>query len=82
MSDKNHQHVSDYVNKVASRVKLGHSSEHTFRKDLEDLINNLVPEVMVTNEPSKVTKCGNPDFLISKKRFLLALSKPKTWAKT
>ena len=39
MSDKNHQYVSDYVNKVASRVKLGHSSEHTFRKDLEDLIN-------------------------------------------
>ena len=67
MSDSNHQHVSDYVNKVASRVKLGHSSEHTFRKDLEDLINNLAPEVMVTNEPSQVTDCGNPDFLISKK---------------
>ena len=66
MSDSNHQHVSDYVNKVASRVKLGHSSEHTFRKDLEDLINNLIPEVMVTNEPSQVTDCGNPDFLISK----------------
>lgn len=67
MSDSNHQYVSDYVNKVAARVKLGHSSEHTFRKDLEDLINNLAPEVMVTNEPSKVTDCGNPDFLISKK---------------
>ena len=67
MSDSNHQYVSDYVNKVASRVKLGHSSEHTFRKDLEDLINNLVPDVMVTNEPSQVTDCGNPDFLISKK---------------
>ncbi|BBI66579.1 hypothetical protein PKHYL_07700 [Psychrobacter sp. KH172YL61] len=62
MSDSNHQYVSDYVNKVASRVKLGHSSEHTFRKDLEDLINNLVPDVMVTNEPSQVTDCGNPDF--------------------
>ncbi len=67
MSDSSQQHVSDYVNKVAARVKLGHSSEHTFRKDLEDLINNLAPEVMVTNEPSKVTDCGNPDFLISKK---------------
>lgn len=66
MSDSNHQYVSDYVNKVASRVKLGHSSEHTFRKDLEDLINNLVPDVIVTNEPSQVTDCGNPDFLISK----------------
>ena len=67
MSDKGHQHVSDYVNKVASRVKLGHSSEHTFRKDLEDLIDALKLNVDVTNEPSQVTDCGNPDFLISQK---------------
>jgi len=77
MSDSNHQHVSDYVNKVASRVKLGHSSEHTFRKDLEDLINNLVPEVMVTNEPSQVTDCGNPDFLISKKEIPIGFIEAK-----
>ena len=77
MSDKNHQHVSDYVNKVASRVKLGHSSEHTFRKDLEDLINNLAPDVMVTNEPSQVTDCGNPDFLISKKEIPIGFIEAK-----
>lgn len=77
MSDNNHQHVSDYVNKVASRVKLGHSSEHTFRKDLEDLINNLIPEVMVTNEPSQVTDCGNPDFLISKKEIPIGFIEAK-----
>ena len=61
------QSVASYVNKIAQRVKAGHTSEHTFRKDLEDLINALVPAVNVTNEPSKVTDCGNPDFLISKK---------------
>ena len=77
MSDSDHQHVSDYVNKVASRVKLGHSSEHTFRKDLEDLINNLVPDVMVTNEPSQVTDCGNPDFLISKKEIPIGFIEAK-----
>ena len=77
MSDSNHQHVSDYVNKVASRVKLGHSSEHTFRKDLEDLINHLAPEVMVTNEPSQVTDCGNPDFLISKKEIPIGFIEAK-----
>ena len=77
MSDSNHQHVSDYVNKVASRVKLGHSSEHTFRKDLEDLINHLAPDVMVTNEPSQVTDCGNPDFLISKKEIPIGFIEAK-----
>lgn len=60
------QAISTYVSKIAQRVKAGHTSEHTFRKDLEDLINSLVPAVNVTNEPSQVTDCGNPDFLISK----------------
>ncbi|WP_367277126.1 N-6 DNA methylase [uncultured Psychrobacter sp.] len=77
MSDSNYQHVSDYLNKVASRVELGHSSEHTFRKDLEDLINNLAPNVMVTNEPSQVTDCGNPDFLISKKEIPIGFIEAK-----
>ena len=63
----NYKHVSYYIDQVASKVKLGFSSEHTFRKDLEVLINNLAPDVSVTNEPSQITDCGNPDFLISKK---------------
>ena len=66
MSDKSHQHVSDYLNKVASRVKRGGASEHTFRTHLEVLINALVPDVIVTNEPKQATECGNPDYLISK----------------
>ena len=61
------QAVANYVTKITQRVKDGHTSEHTFRKDLEDLINALVPTVRVTNEPSQVTDCGNPDFLISAK---------------
>ena len=77
MSDSNHQHVSDYVNKVASRIKLGHSSEHTFRIHLEFLINALVPDVIVTNEPSQVTDCGNPDFLISKKEIPIGFIEAK-----
>ena len=71
------QSVSNYVNKISERVKAGHTSEHTFRKDLEDLINHLVPEVMVTNEPSKVTDCGNPDFLISKKEIPIGFIEAK-----
>jgi len=77
MSDSNHQYVSDYVNKVASRIKLGHSSEHTFRIHLEFLINALVPDVIVTNEPSQVTDCGNPDFLISKKEIPIGFIEAK-----
>ena len=71
------QFVANYVNKIAQRVKAGHTSEHTFRKDLEDLINHLMPEVMVTNEPSQVTDCGNPDFLISNKEIPIGFIEAK-----
>lgn len=64
-TSNNYNHINDYLNGVISKFKLGITSEHTFRKDLEVLINNLSPKVDVTNEPSNVTDCGNPDFLIS-----------------
>ena len=68
-NSNNYKHVNDYLDDVNSKFKLGITSEHTFRKDLEVLINKLSPNVNVTNEPSKVTDCGNPDFLISKKHI-------------
>lgn len=77
MSDSNHQHVSDYLNEVASKVKHGGASEHTFRTHLEVLINALVPDVIVTNEPKQATKCGNPDYLISKESIPIGFIEAK-----
>lgn len=71
------QFVSNYVSGIAQRIKIGNTTEHTFRKNLEDLINALVPAVNVTNEPSKVTDCGNPDFLISKKHIPIGFIEAK-----
>lgn len=76
-NSNNHKHVNDYLDGVNSKFKLGITSEHTFRKDLEVLINNLSPNVNVTNEPSKVTDCGNPDFLISKKHIPIGFIEAK-----
>lgn len=61
------QAVAAYVAKITQRVKVGTSTEHTFRGDLEHLIVALVSDVNVTNEPSNITDCGNPDLLISQK---------------
>ena len=71
------QSVANYVNKIAQRIKAGHTSEHSFRGDLEILINTLVPAVNVTNEPSQVTDCGNPDFMISKKEIPIGFIEAK-----
>ncbi|WP_114700862.1 type ISP restriction/modification enzyme [Psychrobacter proteolyticus] len=77
MSDSNHHHISDYLNKVASRVKQGGASEHTFRTHLEVLINALVPDVVVTNEPKQATECGNPDYLVSKESIPIGFIEAK-----
>ena len=55
-----------YIETVAKRYKSGISSEHSYRADLERLIRELVSGVEITNEPSKVTDCGNPDYVITK----------------
>lgn len=58
--------VSEYLVVLNNRFQSGISSEHTYRGDLESLIRSLVTEVEITNEPSKVTDCGNPDYVITK----------------
>ncbi|GMN90027.1 type ISP restriction/modification enzyme [Francisella sciaenopsi] len=59
--------TQQYLEQLNKRYKTGISSEHTYRKDLEDLIVSLVKDVNVTNEPTKITDCGNPDYVITKK---------------
>ncbi|MBN2866846.1 MAG: DNA methyltransferase, partial [Thiotrichales bacterium] len=58
--------VAHYLSSLNSRLAQGHTSEHTFRGDLEALIRALLPNHHVTNEPSKITDCGNPDYVITK----------------
>lgn len=58
--------ISQYIEKINSRLAQGHTSEHTFRADLEQLLSHLLPNHNITNEPLKVTDCGNPDFVITR----------------
>src|SRR5665811_1538485 len=60
--------VSDYIDKINSRYKTGISTEHSYRGDLQNLIEVLAPEVMVTNEPARVA-CGAPDYIITRKNI-------------
>jgi len=56
----------DYIKQVNIRYQSGICGEHVYRADLENLLRELVSTVEVTNEPEKVTDCGNPDFVITK----------------
>ncbi|MBO1926539.1 N-6 DNA methylase [Thiomicrorhabdus sp. 6S2-11] len=59
--------IADYLDQINQRLAQGHTSEHTFRTDLEQLFRTLLPDHHIINEPSKITDCGNPDFVITKK---------------
>jgi len=58
-----------YLEKVSTRFKSGISREHSYRGDLETLIRELIKGVEITNEPSNVTDCGNPDYVITRKKI-------------
>nr|WP_025866042.1 type ISP restriction/modification enzyme [Prolixibacter bellariivorans] len=58
--------IEQYIDTVSKRYQSGISSEHSYRGDLENLIRSLTSEVEITNEPSRVTDCGNPDYVITR----------------
>ncbi len=58
--------LNQYIETVNKRFTSGTSREHAYRRDLEELIRELVSGVEITNEPSNVTDCGNPDYVITK----------------
>lgn len=58
--------TSQYLDNVNQRYKLGNATEHTFRGDLQQLIESLVPAIRATNEPKRQT-CGAPDYILTKK---------------
>jgi len=58
--------IENYIEEINQRYKLGNETEHTFRGDLQKLIESIVPEVRATNEPKRQS-CGAPDYILTKK---------------
>jgi predicted helicase len=60
--------LNQYIDKLNSRYKSGIATEHTFRGDLQQLIETISPEIAATNEPKRQA-CGAPDYVITKKEI-------------
>jgi len=58
--------TQQYITNLNQRHHLGNATEHTFRGDLQQLIESLVPDVSATNEPKRQS-CGAPDYILTKK---------------
>ncbi len=58
--------ITAYIHNINQRYKLGNTTEHTFRGDLQQLIEGLNPGIRAINEPKRQS-CGAPDYIISRK---------------
>lgn len=60
--------LEQYIDNINKRFKLGNATEHTFRGDLQQLLESLVPDIRATNEPKRQS-CGAPDYILTKKEI-------------
>ncbi|MBD3630498.1 type ISP restriction/modification enzyme [Cyclobacterium sp.] len=58
--------LSEYLGNIDKRYRQGNATEHTFRGDLQQLLESLSPSISATNEPKR-QKCGAPDYILTKK---------------
>ncbi len=57
--------IHNYIENLNKRFKLGNATEHTYRGDLQNLLESLVHGIRATNEPTR-QKCGAPDYILTK----------------
>ncbi|MDR0332448.1 MAG: DNA methyltransferase [Dysgonamonadaceae bacterium] len=68
--------TTQYITTINNRYKLGNATEHTFRGDLQRLLETLLPEISVTNEPKR-QKCGAPDYILTRKNIPIGFIEAK-----
>ncbi|WP_353076716.1 type ISP restriction/modification enzyme [Flavobacterium sp.] len=57
--------LHQYIETINQRFRLGNATEHTFRGDLQQLLESLVTDIRATNEPKRQS-CGAPDYIITR----------------
>ena len=60
--------IRTYLEKITTRYQTGISTEHSYRGDLQQLLESLVKGVLVTNEPARIA-CGSPDYILTRQNI-------------
>ena len=58
--------IQKYIDNLNKRFQTGISREHAYRGDLQLLLETILKDVQVINEPARIT-CGAPDYILMKK---------------
>lgn len=59
--------IQEYIRAVDEQFQTGVAHEHAYRPALQQLLDEMLPNYTVTNEPSRYL-CGAPDYLISQSK--------------
>ena len=59
--------LKQYIDELNKQYKTGIAREHSYRPALKDLLQSLLPKMVVTNEPAHF-ECGAPDYIIQKEK--------------
>ncbi len=60
--------IDQYISVLNERFKLGNATEHSFRGDLQQLLESIMPDIRATNEPKRQS-CGAPDYILTRKEI-------------
>ena len=56
-----------YIDELNKQYKTGLAREHSYRPALKDLLQSLLPKLVVTNEPAHF-ECGAPDYIVQREK--------------
>ncbi|MBR2194727.1 MAG: N-6 DNA methylase [Salinivirgaceae bacterium] len=59
--------LKQYIADLNQQYRTGLAREHSYRPALKDLLQSLLPKMVVTNEPAHF-ECGAPDYIISREK--------------
>lgn len=56
-----------YIDELNKQYRTGIAREHSYRPALKDLLQSILPQMVVTNEPAHI-ECGAPDYIITRSK--------------
>ncbi|MCL1894855.1 MAG: hypothetical protein FWG02_11615, partial [Holophagaceae bacterium] len=62
-----HEAISVYLSEINRQYQTGRATEHTYRTPLQNLLVAMLPQLTISNEPSR-QECGAPDYVLLRQK--------------
>jgi len=58
----------EYIDDINKRYATGTAREHTYRPSLQNLLEDVIPNIIASNDPARIS-CGAPDYILSRRNI-------------